>query len=260
MPTYEQVIEALQPVEDPELHRSIVDLGMVRNVAIDAGNVGVLVALTVAGCPLRAEITNRVEGAVRALAGVSSVSLDFTVMTDDERAELRERLHGDAAATAGSQPAHGHAQGRAIPFADPESQHPVPAHRVGQGRRGQVVRHHEPRRRARAAGPLGRHARRRRLRLLDPPDARHRPRPRRARPDAACRPRHGACAASRWATSPRRISRSSGAAPCSTRRSSSSSPTSTGTNPTSCCSTCPRAPATSRSRCRSTCRGLRSTS
>ena len=121
MPTYEQVIEALQPVEDPELHRSIVDLGMVRNVAIDDGNVGVLVALTVAGCPLRAEITNRVEGAVRALAGVSSVSLDFTVMTDDERAELRERLHGDAAATAGSQPAHGHAQGRAIPFADPES-------------------------------------------------------------------------------------------------------------------------------------------
>ena len=121
MPTYEQVIEALRPVEDPELHRSIVDLGMVRNVTIDAGNVGVLVALTVAGCPLRAEITNRVEGAVRGLEGVSSVSLDFTVMTDEQRAELRERLHGDAAATAGSQPAHGHAQGRAIPFADPES-------------------------------------------------------------------------------------------------------------------------------------------
>ncbi len=121
MPTYEQVIEALQPVEDPELHRSIVELGMVRNVTIDAGNVGVLVALTVAGCPLRAEITNRVEGAVRELDGVSSVNLDFTVMTDEQRAELRERLHGDAAATAGSQPAHGHAQGRAIPFADPES-------------------------------------------------------------------------------------------------------------------------------------------
>ncbi len=46
-------------------------------------------------------------------------SLDFTVMTDEERAELRERLHGDPAATAGQQPAHGHAEGRAIPFADP---------------------------------------------------------------------------------------------------------------------------------------------
>ena len=121
MPTYEQVLEALRPVEDPELHRSIVDLGMVRNVSIDDGNVAVLVALTVAGCPLRNEITNRVEGAVLPLDGVSSVSLDFTVMTDEQRAELRERLHGDAAATAGSQPAHGHAEGRAIPFADPES-------------------------------------------------------------------------------------------------------------------------------------------
>ena len=57
MPTYEQVLEALRPVEDPELHRSIVDLGMVRNVSIDDGNVAVLVALTVAGCPLRNEIT-----------------------------------------------------------------------------------------------------------------------------------------------------------------------------------------------------------
>ena len=121
MPTYEQVLEALRPVEDPELHRSIVDLGMVRNVAIDAGNVGILIALTVPGCPLRNEITNRVEGAVRPLEGVSSVSLDFTAMNDEERAELRERLHGDPGATAGSQQAHGHAQGRAIPFADPES-------------------------------------------------------------------------------------------------------------------------------------------
>jgi ATP-binding protein involved in chromosome partitioning len=42
-------------------------------------------------------------------------------MTDDERAALRTKLHGDPAATAGSQPAHGHAEGRAIPFADPDS-------------------------------------------------------------------------------------------------------------------------------------------
>jgi ATP-binding protein involved in chromosome partitioning len=79
------------------------------------------VALTVAGCPLRNEITNRVTQAVEALDGVSSFSLDFTVMTDDERARLREMLHGDPAATAGSQQAHGHAEGRAIPFADPSS-------------------------------------------------------------------------------------------------------------------------------------------
>jgi len=113
------VIEALRPVQDPELHRSIVDLGMVKGVAIDGGTVAVQINLTVAGCPLRAEITNRVTAAVSALAGVDRVDLGFGVMTDEERAGVREMLHGDPAATAGSQPAHGHAQGRAIPFADP---------------------------------------------------------------------------------------------------------------------------------------------
>ena len=49
------------------------------------------------------------------------MALDFTSMTDEERAALREQLHGDPGATAGSQPAHGHAEGRAIPFADPSS-------------------------------------------------------------------------------------------------------------------------------------------
>ena len=122
MPVSEaQVLEALRPVQDPELHRSIVDLDMVRHIGVDGGRVAVTVALTIAGCPLRAEITNRVNGAVVALDGVDAVDLDFTVMTDDERAALRTKLHGDPAATAGSQQAHGHAEGRAIPFADPGS-------------------------------------------------------------------------------------------------------------------------------------------
>jgi ATP-binding protein involved in chromosome partitioning len=122
MPVTEaQVLDALRPVEDPELHRSIVDLDMVRSIAIDGPRVGVTVALTVAGCPLRNEITRRVEGAVTALDGIESVGLDFTVMTDEEREALRVKLHGDPAATAGSQHAHGHAEGREIPFADPGS-------------------------------------------------------------------------------------------------------------------------------------------
>ncbi len=122
MPVTEaQVLEALRPVEDPELHRSIVDLDMVRSIAVAGRQVAVTVALTVEGCPLRSEITSRVDTAVTALDGVDAVDLDFTVMTDDERVALRTRLHGDPGATAGSQPAHGHAEGRAIPFADPDS-------------------------------------------------------------------------------------------------------------------------------------------
>jgi ATP-binding protein involved in chromosome partitioning len=122
MPVTEaQVLDALRPVEDPELHRSIVDLDMVRRIAVDGPRVDVTVALTVAGCPLRSEITRRVDTAVSALDGVEVVDLDFTVMTDDERAALRTRLHGDPAATAGTHEAHGHAEGREIPFADPGS-------------------------------------------------------------------------------------------------------------------------------------------
>ncbi|MSX75812.1 MAG: DUF59 domain-containing protein, partial [Actinobacteria bacterium] len=115
------VIEALRPVQDPELHRSIVDLKMVRSVELHLPEVNILIALTIPGCPLKAEIQSRVSEAVTALPGVDRVNLEFTSMNDAEREELRTQLHGDPASTAGSQPAHGHAEGRAIPFADPNS-------------------------------------------------------------------------------------------------------------------------------------------
>jgi ATP-binding protein involved in chromosome partitioning len=119
--TEEQVIEVLRPVEDPELHRSIVDLDMVRTIDIDGPSVSVQIALTIAGCPLRAEIDNRVKDALSSLDGVTDPAVTFTVMTDEERAALAQKLNGNPAASAGSQPAHGHAEGRAIPFADPAS-------------------------------------------------------------------------------------------------------------------------------------------
>jgi ATP-binding protein involved in chromosome partitioning len=117
----EQVIDALRPVEDPELHRSIVDLDMVRTITLEGPVVTVQVALTVPGCPLKSEINRRVTDAVGALDGVHQVLVDFTAMTDDERVALRQRLHGDPASTAGTNQVHGHAEGRVIPFADPAS-------------------------------------------------------------------------------------------------------------------------------------------
>ncbi len=115
------VIEALRPVQDPELHRSIVDLGMVREITIVGTDVTVVVALTIAGCPLKAEIDKRVRDAIVALDGVETAQPEFTVMTDQERADVRQMLHGDPAATAGSQPTQGHSEGRSIPFSDPSS-------------------------------------------------------------------------------------------------------------------------------------------
>ena len=120
--TEEQVIEALRPVEDPELHRSIVDLNMLRAVQVrDDGVVGVLIALTVPGCPLKNEIQRRVSEAATELDGVESIDLEFTVMSDEDRENLRKQLHGDAGASAGSQQGHGHAEGRKVPFAENSS-------------------------------------------------------------------------------------------------------------------------------------------
>ena len=119
--TESQVVDALRPVQDPELRRSIVDLGMVRTVGIDGGRVDVEVALTVPGCPMKAEIQAAVDGAVAALDGVDAVGVSFTTMTESELAELRERLHGDPAATAGTNSTYGHSEGRAVPFGEANS-------------------------------------------------------------------------------------------------------------------------------------------
>src|SRR5882757_9211604 len=88
MPNEAQVLEALRPVQDPEIHRSIVELNMVRGIEIDGGNVKVTVALTVAGCPMRTEIVKRVSDAVAPLPGVAHVDVDLGVMTDEERGAL----------------------------------------------------------------------------------------------------------------------------------------------------------------------------
>jgi ATP-binding protein involved in chromosome partitioning len=87
-----QVIEALRPVSDPELHVSIVELDMIRRVDIRRGRVTVTVALTVPGCPLREEITRRVTSAVAPLRGVRDVKVELTVMTPQELQAVRARL------------------------------------------------------------------------------------------------------------------------------------------------------------------------
>ncbi len=115
----EEIYEALKPVQDPELNRSIVDLGMVKSVSVDNDQVTVEILLTIAGCPLKAKIENDISEALLETNQIDKVQVNFGVMNDEERAKVRELVHGDPASTAGSQPAHGHAEGRAIPFADP---------------------------------------------------------------------------------------------------------------------------------------------
>jgi ATP-binding protein involved in chromosome partitioning len=93
MPTREQVTEALRSVIDPELRRSIVDLGMVRSIEIrDGGKVEVVVSLTTPGCPIRNHFQQAVASNVAKLDGVTEVGVGFDVLSDEERSNLQQAL------------------------------------------------------------------------------------------------------------------------------------------------------------------------
>jgi ATP-binding protein involved in chromosome partitioning len=94
-PSEQQLIEALRPVTDPELHMSIVDLGMVKEVTARRGRVSATVALTVAGCPMRDEVTRRVRTALLEVRGVKEVAVDLTVMTPQELEAVRAKVAGN---------------------------------------------------------------------------------------------------------------------------------------------------------------------
>jgi ATP-binding protein involved in chromosome partitioning len=120
-PSAEQVTAALAGVQDPEIHRPITDLGMVKNVEIGGGGaVRVEIYLTVAGCPLRDTITRDVTAAVSKLPGVTGVRVDLDVMSEEQRRELQTKLRGGQAEPE-------------IPFAKPTSLTRVYAIASGKG-------------------------------------------------------------------------------------------------------------------------------
>lgn len=87
----EDVINALKQVEDPELHQSIVDLNMVRNIQINDTQIALDIMLTIPGCPLKATIQQNVESALQAI-GASDVAITFGAMSDQERRALMSSL------------------------------------------------------------------------------------------------------------------------------------------------------------------------
>jgi ATP-binding protein involved in chromosome partitioning len=94
-PGTDEVMRALDGVQDPEIHRPITDLGMVKNVEIRPdGTVRVDIWLTVAGCPLRETITRDVTAAVSKLDGVARVQVELDVMSEEQRKALQGKLRG----------------------------------------------------------------------------------------------------------------------------------------------------------------------
>ncbi|MFF4366213.1 Mrp/NBP35 family ATP-binding protein [Streptomyces sp. NPDC001594] len=121
VPEQDAILDALATVNDPEIHRPITELGMVKSVEIgDGGAVAVTVYLTVSGCPMRETITKNVTDAVAKVAGVTSVAVSLDVMSDEQRKELAATLRGGTAE-------------REVPFAKPGSLTRVYAVASGKG-------------------------------------------------------------------------------------------------------------------------------
>ena len=91
-PSADDVRGVLAGVIDPELHASIVDLGMVHDVTVAPnGDVLVKVALTTAGCPLRGQIGNDVRSKVAGLPGVGEIAVEYDEMTQAERSAVMQK-------------------------------------------------------------------------------------------------------------------------------------------------------------------------
>ncbi|MEU2036768.1 Mrp/NBP35 family ATP-binding protein [Nocardia amamiensis] len=116
--TMERIRTALARVEDPEIHRPITELNMVSGIAIDeARQVTVEILLTVSTCPMRDRILQDVRAAVLALPDIASVTVEFGVMSGEQRAALRKQIRGDDE----------------IPFAEPGSRTRVLCVASGKG-------------------------------------------------------------------------------------------------------------------------------
>lgn len=86
------IFDALSKVNDPELHRSITELGMVQSISQIGDRVDLTILLTISGCPMRDRLKNDIESAVVALPDVASVQIEFGVMNEEQRANIKKLL------------------------------------------------------------------------------------------------------------------------------------------------------------------------
>lgn len=99
--------DALSKVQDPELHRSITELGMVEELTEVKGDVSIKVLLTISGCPMQDRLRGDITTALKNVEGVKSVELAFGVMSQEQRDYVKKVVRGGREKT--------------ITFAQPES-------------------------------------------------------------------------------------------------------------------------------------------
>jgi ATP-binding protein involved in chromosome partitioning len=99
MPTTEQISEVLGEIQDPELHRGLNELNMVRKIDIAGADVTVLIALTIPGCPLKDYFYNVIPAKLKeAYPEISNVNVELTSMTEEERQSLIGGMRKEAPA------------------------------------------------------------------------------------------------------------------------------------------------------------------
>jgi ATP-binding protein involved in chromosome partitioning len=107
MSLIDALTNALTTVQDPELHRSITELGMVEELAELNGDVSIKILLTISGCPMQDRLRGDITTALKNVEGVKSVELAFGVMSQEQRDHVKKVVRGGREKT--------------ITFAQPES-------------------------------------------------------------------------------------------------------------------------------------------
>jgi ATP-binding protein involved in chromosome partitioning len=79
------ILKVLRPVQDPELRKSLVELNMIRDIQIDAGDVRFTLVLTTPACPLREFIVEDCKRAIQALPGVGTIDVTVTAETPQQK-------------------------------------------------------------------------------------------------------------------------------------------------------------------------------
>jgi ATP-binding protein involved in chromosome partitioning len=93
MATRDEIMKALEVVIDPELHRSIVELDMVRSIDVsENGVVDITVSLTTPGCPIKGHFQTAVADAATGLEGVTHCNVYFDVLSDTQKQALQQKL------------------------------------------------------------------------------------------------------------------------------------------------------------------------
>ena len=99
MPTTDQISEVLGEIQDPELHRGLNELNMVRNISMQGDAVSVLVALTIPGCPLKSYFTEVIPAKLKErFPAIEHVNVELTSMTEEERQALLGGIRKEAPA------------------------------------------------------------------------------------------------------------------------------------------------------------------